>query len=239
MKKILTSKWFAVGAGLVLFVITMVVVMKLQAAKSPDTTEKTAANTPTNAPTEGALTNHHSVLDETVTNPVVKPVFEDIVPENQVGEPGSLTFNNPEVAKLIEELRQEKTALQQRESLLNELARRVKLELANLSEITQTVWKAKAQLEHSLTNEMNIRIKSEETNLVIIAKAYTNMAPANAVTILKAMNIELIAKILILMQEKERAAILESFSTNAATAGMASEISDKIRTIVLPPKMTK
>lgn len=242
MNKILTSKWFAVVVALLAFVATLLVLWKpasKAAAKPAKSTKATSENS--NEAKDHAPPSKPSVLEETTAKPIVKSPTESTVLPNQVGDPGSLKFNNPEVNKLVEELLEEKRALQDRENRLNELARRLSAEKEAIGSITQEVLRARVEMERAMTNQLNLRTVNEETNLLHLARAYTNMPPSTAVLILNGMDVALVARILMQMGDRERASILENFATNKdlVAEAKATAISEKIRLFLAPPKQPK
>jgi flagellar motility protein MotE (MotC chaperone) len=217
MNKIITSTWFAVMLGGVVFVGTLVFFLKTQQG------EMTQAG---NAPAAGSETG-----DESTTASALPEMSLSIVAPastTQIGS-GPHTFNNPEVVKLLTELRLEKQALLVWEKELNELKRRLDVEMSELSFITQDMLQTKIGLEKLLRADQN-HLRAEELNrLQNLARVYTNMPPANAVEIFKEIPLDEVAKIIHLMGERESAAILQ-----AAEPTRAAEISERIRRITRP-----
>lgn len=238
MNKILTSKWFAAVIALVAFVATMLILWKSSPKK---TAAKSAKSETEAAKKEESAPAKPSVLEETVAKPIVRSAPEGAALLTQVGEPGSLKFNNPDINKLVEELLEEKRVLKDREFQLNELARRLAAEKAEIGSITQAFLNAKAEMERHLTNQLNLRSGNEETNLQHLARAYTNMSANTAVIIMDGMDVAQVARILMQMGDANRASILENFATNKnlKTEGKATEISEKIRLFSAPPKAPK
>src|SRR5262245_12284497 len=123
MKKLIASKWFAVGIGVILFLATIFLFPsskhdeKKADAKGTNAAPHAVAEGHTNAPAKAAD------LDSSLTKPIVNLADQPAVPlATQVGEPGSLSFNNPEVNKLVDDLRRERLALKTREEELTKLA---------------------------------------------------------------------------------------------------------------------
>mgnify|MGYP001570937673 FL=1 len=238
MNKILTSKWFAAVIAGVAFVATMLVLWKPTPKKAAGQNAKSETDT---GKKEESAPPKPSVLEETVAKPIVKSAPEGAAMLSQVGEPGSLKFTNPDINKLIEELLAEKRLLKDREFQLNELARRLAAEKAEIGSITQTFLNAKVEMERHLTNQLNLRSANEDTNLQHLARAYTNMPSSTAVLILDGMDVAQVARIMMQMGDANRASILENFATNKnlKTEGKATEISEKIRLFSAPPKPKK
>jgi flagellar motility protein MotE (MotC chaperone) len=229
MKKIIGSKWFAAAVGVVLFLVTILIFSSSQPAEQSKATDAKTNNAPDKIASESAK---HDPLEE--SKPIVNLASQAAPLAGQVGEPGSLAFHNPEVNKLIAELRQERVALHAREKDLKELAKRLVLEKTEIGTITQEVVKFKIAVEHALTNGLTTIRQEEEKKLQQLASIYTNMPPGNAVAILDNMPAEDIAKIMAFMKEREKASILENFATNTAISNKAraSEISERIRRTV-------
>ena len=144
----------------------------------------------------------------------------------------SWDFVNPEVDRLVSELKKEKSALTLREQQLNELAARLEAERSEINQVTQVV--------HHLRKEFDTRIlrvnEEEPPKLKKLAKMYSAMSPEGAATIFKQMNDEQIVKIFVFMKDAETAAILESFAKlGIEEAKRAALISDHLRTISRGP----
>lgn len=235
MKKMLTSKWFAAILGMAAFLATIVVLWK-PASGSPGKGLSAAGGT--NDSSGMVSTNQPSPPEETVSKPIVHaPQVGPTV--GQAGEAGTLNFSNPEMVQLRIELQQEKSALMEKERMLRDLERQLKLEKAEIGLITNAMGQAKASLEQALTKERTIVQSSETNQLRQLANVFTNMVPENAVSILNAMPVDEIARILFVMPYKQQADILENFATNKLTKdlGRATEISEKIRTLAPKPQL--
>jgi len=240
MKSILTSKWFALAAG----ILTSVAVV-LFYPSSPTTTPTSAGGTNAVHGTNGVAATHDAApatatpAEDEHAVPVVTPLKLTSLGGN-IGEPGSLTFNNPDLNAMIEELKREKTALLAKERELQELKRRIDLEKTEFGSMTSEVFQFKAALERTLTNQLTMIYRSETNKLQQLADIYTNMPPHNAVEILNNMTVDDVAKILEFMPERNKALILENFATNHVTkaSGKATDISQRMRRlsaeIVLP-----
>lgn len=240
MNKILTSVWFAVAVGLLGFIGTVGALFLLDPPKPAETEAQQSAET-TNAPPDEttAQSDLHQIegIDAAPVIPPAEPVPASLLA--QVSEPGSLSFNNPEVTDLVEELRRERELLRQKEEQLLQLRRQIILEKAEIGSITQDFLRAKALMEEAMTNRVTLLQNLETNKLALLAKVYTNMPPSAAVAILDKMSVEDVARILEFMKEGNKAAILENFATNDfyKASGKATEISDRLRRIAPPPNL--
>ncbi|MBM3839808.1 MAG: hypothetical protein FJ398_17920 [Verrucomicrobia bacterium] len=248
MTKLLTNKWFAAVIGVVAFAITMAVMLIFQkpetqpAARSGDTN---AVSTATNAVTEAAAGESHGEkapgAAEDSHKPSTPAPSATAAFSGAIGEPGALSFNNPDVKTLRDELRRERAALLAKEHQLQEFARFLAQQKQEIGVLTQKVLEAKAAMMKELTNQMTVRYTNEEARVRGLAQVYagTNMPPASAVQILNGMEVDDIARLLFFMAYKDQAAILENFATNSLTkdTGKATEISQKIRKLGEMPKL--
>ena len=141
-------------------------------------------------------------------------------------------FVNPEMDRLISELRGEKAALALRERQLAEWAARLEAERSEIYQATQAVYQFKRELEGKM---LSIR-EEEPTKLKKLAKMYAAMSPEGAALIFKQMPDDQIVKILVFMKETETAPLLESFAKlGSDEAKRAALITDHLRTIIRPP----
>jgi len=148
----------------------------------------------------------------------------------------SWEFFNPEVDQLIKELAKEKETLATRQKQLDELARRLEAERAELNVVTQAVHLMQREFDRNLT-----RVKDEEqANLKRLAKTYSTMSPDAAASVFKQMEDEQVVKILAFMKEAEMALLLESLSkAGEAEAKRVVTLTEKLRTVLFratPPK---
>lgn len=141
-------------------------------------------------------------------------------------------FVNPEMDRLVSELRSEKSALALREKQLSEWAARLEAERAEIYQATQAVYQFKRELEEKM---LSIR-EEEPVKLKKLAKMYATMSPEGAALIFKQMPDDQIVKILVYMKEAETAPLLESFAKlSPDEAKRAAQITDQLRTIIRPP----
>lgn len=234
MKKLLTSTWFALGLGAILFVVTMLY-FPTSSPKSTTPADTNVVHAASTNGTEKAETaekpaeshDTHAEPVPTVTPLVMTPLSGD------VGEPGSRAFNDPYVNKLIDELKREKVALMSKEKELRDLERQISLQKAEFGSMTQEVLQFKLALERTLTNQLTLIYRTETNKLQELANIYTNMPPQNAVEIMNKMTVDEIAKIMQFMPERNKALILENFATNDLTRqrSLATEISQRMRKV--------
>jgi flagellar motility protein MotE (MotC chaperone) len=123
----------------------------------------------------------------------------------------SWNFDNPEMAQLVAELKDQRESLRTRALQLDELEARLKAERQEIYSVTQAVYQLKTNIEASIT-----RVGEEEAvNLKKLAKVYTAMTPENAARILREMDDDQIVKILALMKETDSAPVLELIGQGA------------------------
>jgi len=147
-----------------------------------------------------------------------------------------LDSRDPEVDLLIEELKKEKEALAKRESQLNELAERLRIERLELNQVTQIVYQAQAQFDSNV-----VRVVGEEqANLKKLARTYAGMSPEGAALIFKQMEEATLLRVLALMKDSETAPILEAMAKQGdADARRVAVISDRLRFLLPNPKDSK
>jgi len=145
----------------------------------------------------------------------------------------SWTFHNPEMVRILNELKDEKENLRRRAAQLDELEARLNAERQEIGVVTQTVSRLRSELDETVT-----RVNQEEAvNLKKLAKVYAAMTPEGAGRILKEMDDGQIVKILALMKESETAPIIEFLGQGSKTdAKHAALISNRLRLTVLEAK---
>ena len=148
----------------------------------------------------------------------------------------SWEFFNPEIDRLIAELRKEKAAVQQREQELNDLAARLEAERAEITVVTQTVSRLQKEFDRNV-----VRVQEQEVaNIKKLAKMYAAMDSTGAATIFKQMDDDQVVKIMMYMKEGETAPILEGLARLSETeAKRAALISDRLRTAIVPKTPAK
>jgi flagellar motility protein MotE (MotC chaperone) len=234
-----------------MFAITMTVMMILQ--KPPETPAAATHGSDTNAVAhatndvaeaaagEKPAGAEHAAGHEESPKPPAPAASGSTAFSGVIGEPGSLSFNNPDVKALRDELRRERAALLAKEQRLMEFDRLLKQQIQEFSSMTSEVAKAKAAIMADLTNQMTLRMTTEDARIKGLAQVYagTNMPPSSAVQILNGMEIDDVARILYFMPYKDQAAILENFATNKLTieSSKATDVSQKIRKLSELPKL--
>ncbi|MEY2410418.1 MAG: hypothetical protein QOF48_3088 [Verrucomicrobiota bacterium] len=142
------------------------------------------------------------------------------------GRGPSWEFTNPEVDRLIAELNKEKLAVAAREQQLNELATRLQSERAEINQVTQTVFRLQQEFDRNV-----LRVRDDEAaNLRKLAKIYATMSPEGATTIIRQLEDEDIAKLLVIMKESEAAPLLENLARlGEPEAKRAAALSERLR----------
>jgi flagellar motility protein MotE (MotC chaperone) len=239
MKKILTSVWFALAIGLVGFGATLGVLWG-KGSKLDLAADHATINT--NEPPKSAEAPDAEHGADTAAAPAegAHEEPEAGLPVSQSTDPGMLSFNNPEVSQLIEDLQNEREQLKLRMTELDARERRIEFEKKYIGSITQKFLEAKALILRDMTNRLTVVYDKETNKLRQLAMIYTNMPPSNAVAILDKMSVEDIARILEYMKEQQKAAILENFATNQFTkeSRKATEISERLRRLAPEPKLS-
>jgi flagellar motility protein MotE (MotC chaperone) len=138
------------------------------------------------------------------TTPLIEPVLVASAEVDHAPKP-SWEFLNPEVDQLIDDLEQQKQALDKRERELKALAARLETERTEMNALTQMVATAQAEFDRHV-----LRIKDEEVvNLKRLAKIYSTMTPEGAVSILMELSDDELVKQLLHMKDSETAPMLE------------------------------
>lgn len=148
----------------------------------------------------------------------------------QAGADGTFSswdMSNPELDRLIEELKKEKESLSQRDVQLKELEARLEAERAEITIVTQAVHRMRLEFEKKY-----VQVREEETaNLKRLAKMYASMSPEGAAAILKQMEDDQALKFMVFMKDAETGALLEVFAKQGETeAKRAALLSDRLRT---------
>ena len=113
-----------------------------------------------------------------------------------------------------------------REQQLNELATRLQAERAEINQVTQTVFRLQLEFDR---NALRVR-EDEAANLKKLAKIYSTMTPEGATMIIRQLEDEEIAKLLVIMKESEAAPLLENLAKLGETeAKRAAALSERLR----------
>ena len=144
--------------------------------------------------------------------------------------PPSWKYYSLEIDTLIEQLRLRHETLSEREKHLEELARRIEAERAELASVTQSVARIRDDIDRRI-----IRIQDDEAaNVKRLAKTYAGMEPASVAKVVAEMDERLVVKILSQMKDDQNGAILDALAkTDAQGAKLAASLSDRIR--LVPP----
>ncbi len=153
----------------------------------------------------------------------------------KAGEP-SWNFQNPELEKLIAELRQEKELLQAREQQLKALESRLQSERNELAATTQIVYRLQKQFDQDV-----LRLKEEEAvNCKKLGKLHAAMSPEGAANIFREMPDDDVVKIFAYMKVDEVSAILDTLGRmGKAEAKRAAQLTDRMRRTMPPTPANK
>ncbi len=148
----------------------------------------------------------------------------------------SWEFSNPELDQLILELREEKDAFANRRRALDELAVRLDLERAELTNVIHSVEQLQKEFDLRV-----IRIQTEETaNLKKLAKLYSSMEPVDAALVLQELDDPSVVKILSFMKEDQAAPILETLARKGdAEVHRVADLSERLRLVLSPESAAK
>jgi flagellar motility protein MotE (MotC chaperone) len=117
----------------------------------------------------------------------------------------SWDFADPEVDRLVEELNQEKLALAKQREQLDQLAKRLEVERAELNAVTQAVHQVRTEIDRTY-----LRVQGEEAkNLKRLAKMFATMQPETAVKVMDQLGDQEMVKLLALMKDDQVTPIFE------------------------------
>ena len=230
MKKILTSWWFSLAIGLVVFVGVIAV---LYTPRVAPTEEKPAGETDEQAAEAGHPPDAVSqLLAATNTPPLSTPLAP--IDETEVGAPGTLRWDDPAVRVFVKDLENQRAGLAAKERELNALSERLQLERQHIGSVTQMVAQAIADFQKAQTNNIIMMDKDNDRKYRTSANMLTNMAPANAVIILKELPTDEVVQVLQRMgSDAQRALIIEEMAKNSPTN--AAEISKAFLRLATKP----
>ena len=121
---------------------------------------------------------------------------------------GSMTFNNPEIQTLMEELKRRLNEVQKREARVAQVERELDLNWDNLKDLTNRIDQARESLEKRL-KEVRTNIKTnEQANLISIVAMLTNQPVEQAVVTLQENSVIESAKLLYFMQPLEQSKLI-------------------------------
>ena len=162
---------------------------------------------------------------------------KELAPPKVLSGP-SWEYHNPEIDRLILDLRNEKEAVARRQAELNEFETRLKSQRNELTVITQRVFQFQQDFDKSV-----VRIREDEViNLKRLSKMYASMSPEGAANIFKEMEDDQIVKQLTQMKEAEVGPILESLGKERPQAAMSkrvANITNKLRIASTKPVPAK
>lgn len=138
----------------------------------------------------------------------------------------SWVFQNPEMDRLITELRLEKDSLQLRETQLKTLEARLQNERTELTTITQTVLRLQKDFDQNV-----LRLKEEEVaNCKKLAKLHAAMSPEGCANIFREMPDDEVVKIIAYMKTDEVGPVLDTLGRLGKTeAKRAALLTDRLR----------
>lgn len=141
-------------------------------------------------------------------------------------------FSAPEVDGLISELKEQKAALAAREKELNEWQARILAEKAELTTVTQQVFRLQAEF-----NQIVAYVGQQEAgNLKKLARTYAVMPPDDAARILQERDDSWIVRVLMFMSEEETAKLLAALARpGPENAKRAALLSERLRLSVQAP----
>jgi hypothetical protein len=120
----------------------------------------------------------------------------------------SWEFHNPELDRLVEELKEEKASVAQRAEQLRLLEQRLQAERTEINQVTQMVHQLQMEFEK---NFLSVR-GEEAANLKKIVKLFSAMDPETTVSLFQEMTDDEVVKYLMIMKDADSAAILETLA---------------------------
>lgn len=141
-------------------------------------------------------------------------------------------FNAPEVDGLITELREQKAKLAVREKELEEWQARIRAEQAELTTVTQQVFRLQTEFNQIVTYVG----QQEAGNLKKLARTYAAMTPDDAARILQERDDGWIVRVLMFTSEEETAKLLAALARpGPENAKRAALLSERLRLSVQAP----
>jgi len=126
---------------------------------------------------------------------------------------GQLTFDNPEIHTLMEELKRRLEKVQLREARVDQIERELDLQWKDLASVTNRIDLAREELSKKLKEAQTLIRANEQNRLRDSAALLTNMPPADAVVSLRQYtNVIECAKLLYFMQVAEQANIISELN---------------------------
>ena len=125
---------------------------------------------------------------------------------------GNMTFNNPEIQTLMEELKRRLKNVRDREARVEQVQIQLDLEWTNLATVTNRINQARLALSNKLESARSQIKETEMKQLKKTAAILTNMTPAEAIVSLDKTNHIESAKLLYYMQTPEQAKIISELN---------------------------
>ncbi len=144
-------------------------------------------------------------FDEESTRKSAKEL-EDFVSANR------MTFDNPEIQTLMEELKRRLKNVRDREERVEQVQSQLESEWSNLATVTNRINQARLALSNKLESARSQIKETEMKQLKKTAAILTNMTPAEAIDSLDKTNHIESAKLLYYMQTPEQAKILSQLN---------------------------
>ena len=144
-------------------------------------------------------------FDEESTRKSAKEL-EDFVSANR------MTFDNPEIQTLMEELKRRLKNVRDREARVEQVQIQLDLEWSNLANVTNRINQARLALSNKLESARSQIKETEMKQLKKTAAKLTNMTPAEAIDSLDKTNHIESAKLLYYMQTPEQAKIISQLN---------------------------
>jgi flagellar motility protein MotE (MotC chaperone) len=143
----------------------------------------------------------------------------------------SWKFRNPEMDQWIEEIKQEKEALNAREQQLKDLETRLNTERQEISAATQTVYQLQTDFDKNV-----VRLTSQDANnLKRQAKLLSAMSPEGASATLNQMSDDDVVRILFTMKADDASLALDTLSKGGKDqAKRAADIIERMRRTIPP-----
>ena len=144
----------------------------------------------------------------------------------QPGDDPSWKFRNPEFEQWVQDLRQEKAALELRKVQLTEWEKRLQAEHQEISSVTQKVAQLQAEFEKNV-----VRLKDQEIkNLKRQAKTVSEMSPDAAAKMLDQMTDDDLVRLFSAMKNEQVTLLLETLSKQGkAQTRRAAAITERMR----------
>ena len=139
---------------------------------------------------------------------------------------GKMTFNNPEIHTLMEELKRRLKNVRDREARVEQVQIQLDLQWSNLATVTNRINQARLALSNKLESARSQIKETEMKQLREFAATLTNMEPAEAVVTLRGQTNPIeSAKLLYYMETPEKAKIISELNKgNPEDKKLANEI---------------